>query len=53
MPFSVFSAATSTGFGIGTKSSFPVYCFCWPCVSAQKMNLRSSAAFELLTGRIT
>src|SRR5207237_4044153 len=47
----VFSDAPSTLFGIGTKRSFGPYC--WPEVSAQKTNLRRSAALLVLSGRIT
>ena len=43
--FSAFSAATSTLFGnVGTKMSFGPY-FLSPTVSAQKISLRSWAAF--------
>ena len=51
--FSVFSDATSTGFGSGTKRSFAVYCAFWPWVSAQKISFRSSAACDVCCGTIT
>src|SRR5262245_36623800 len=47
----VRSPTTSTLFGSGAKSSFgPNFC---PVVSAQKIVLRSSAAFDVLSGTIT
>src|SRR5439155_14704712 len=47
----VFSATTSTVFGIGWKSSLGPKV--WPLVTAQKRNFRSSAALLDFVGTIT